>query len=138
MFRESRDQNRSNSTELNKCDHQIEAWKASGVLQDLVRRIGEGDVEALGSLYSKTVRGLFGKALRIAGSREPAGGIVQDVFVQVWASADTSRSLRSHPLAWTCAVTHRGAVDVARRRRVGVRRDHPLKKGPLLPRITLG
>lgn len=95
----------------------------SDPLQTLLGRIAEGDAEAFRDFYSRTVRRLFGLALKVVRRPELAEEIVQEVYVQVWLSARRCDSSRGTPLAWLFTMTHRRAVDVVRREQSCLERD---------------
>ncbi len=56
--------------------------------RELVRRLQEGDLEALGSLYDRHSQLVFRTALGVTSDREAASDLLQDVFLRVNRFAD--------------------------------------------------
>ena len=54
---------------------------------ELVRRVAEGDAEALRALYGLYGKLVFGVAHRVLGDRQLAEDCTQDVFVALWRGA---------------------------------------------------
>lgn len=102
-------------------------------LQGLLNKVAQGDVEAFRDLYSRTVRRLFGLALKVVQRPELAEEVVQEVYVQVWLSAGRFDPSRGTPLAWLFTLTHRRAVGVVRREQACLERDsrHHRESSPL-------
>lgn len=91
--------------------------------------LAEGRESALGDLYDAAARQLYGLALWRTGSEDDAADAVQDVFVKV-AEQGSKLSRIRNPKGWLLTVTHRAAVDIARRR---LRRSaEPLEEYPFL------
>lgn len=85
-------------------------------LAALLVRIHAGEREALGELYDRCGRELFGLALWRSGSREDAADAVHDVFVHLIRTGASLARVRN-PRSYLLAATHRAVVDIARRRR---------------------
>lgn len=102
-------------------------------LQGLLSKVAQGDVEAFRDLYSRTVRRLFGLALKVVQRPELAEEVVQEVYVQVWLSAGRFDPSRGTPLVWLFTLTHRRAVGVVRREQACLERDsrHHRESSPL-------
>ena len=56
--------------------------------QDLVLRLQQGDLEALGDLYDQHRLLVFRTALAITGDQEAANDLLQDVFLRLYRFAD--------------------------------------------------
>jgi len=84
---------------------------------ELFSRIASGEESALGRIFELSARTLYGLALWRTASVEDARDVVQEVFVRV---AEHRRDLPAvrDPRSWLLAVTHRLAIDLARRRKV--------------------
>ncbi len=67
-------------------------------LNDLIRRTGEEDMDALGTLYIKMKDSVFGLALMYTKSFSDAEDIVHDTFIAVWKNAAKYR--QDSPKAW--------------------------------------
>lgn len=103
-----------------------ETWRR--IFEDLA----EGRESALGDLYDAAARQLYGLALWRTGSEDDAADVVQDVFVKV-AEQGPKLAKVNNPKGWLLTVTHRAAVDIARRR---MRRSaEPLDEFPFLTAI---
>lgn len=102
-------------------------------LQGLLNRVAQGDVESFRDLYSRTVRRLFGLALKVVQRPELAEEVVQEVYVQVWLSAGRFDPSRGEARVWLFTLTHRRAVDVVRREQACLERDsrHHRESSPL-------
>lgn len=67
-------------------------------LNDLIRRTGQGDMDALGQLYTEMKGSVFGLALMYTKSYSDADDIVHDTFLAVWKSASGYRA--GGPKSW--------------------------------------
>lgn len=74
-----------------------------------------GRRSALDELYDLAARDLYGLALWRTGSEDDAADVVQTVFLKVAEQGPKLASIRN-PKGWLLTVTHRAAVDIARRR----------------------
>lgn len=73
-------------------------------LDALLRRIAQGDREALEQLYCAAGAPIYGYALSILRNRHDAEDVLQDCLVSVWNSAAGYRS-QEKPMAWLLTVT---------------------------------
>ena len=95
----------------------------------LLRRIGQGDEDAMAAFYREHGRVVFAQVLLVAGERALAEEIVQDTMLAVWRGADSFRgecSVRS----WVIAIARRQTRDRLRRRRLRVVDDAFLADQP--------
>lgn len=106
-----------------------DAEPSAAALRPLFARLAGGDRAALGELYDRTSKRLYGLALWRAGDPADAEEIVQEVFVRLAERRHGLAAVRD-PLGWLLAVAHRVAVDRVRRRRV--RATEPLDACDLL------
>ena len=110
-----------------------ESWDGPEPWRLLFQELAAGRSDALAALYDRAVVRLYGLALWCTGSRDDAAEVVQDVFVHVAEQREHLADVRE-PRWWLLAVTHRLAVDVARRR---ARRptesidEHPYLEAPV-------
>jgi RNA polymerase sigma-70 factor (ECF subfamily) len=81
---------------------------------DLLVRIAERDRAAFDVLYHRSVRSIFGLALRRLRDRERAEDAVQEMFAAVWRSAATYRPERGPAAPWLYAVARNAIVDRVR------------------------
>ena len=94
--------------------------------------LAAGRDSALEDLYDAAARQLYGLALWRTGSEDDAADVVQDVFVKVAEQGPKLAAIRN-PKGWLLTVTHRAAVDIARRR--SRRSAEPLEEYPFLTAV---
>ncbi|MGF1471522.1 MAG: sigma-70 family RNA polymerase sigma factor [Rubrobacteraceae bacterium] len=83
------------------------------------------DSDAFATLYDRYSRAAYSLAYRMLGDKQAAGDLLQDVFMEVWESADKYRAERGSLRTWILAIIHHRAMNRLRsassRRRVQVR-----------------
>lgn len=84
-------------------------------LAQLLARAGLGDRAAFATLYERTSAHLFAVVLRINRDRAQAEDILQEVYVNVWRSAQSFDAAQSQPLTWLTSVARNRAIDSLRR-----------------------
>lgn len=77
---------------------------------ELLKKIGEGDPSALGSLYQDTSSLVFGLILRIIADRAIAEELLVEVFKQVWKEAALFDAQRLAPLDWLLTMARSRAL----------------------------
>lgn len=82
-----------------------------------VRRMAGGDKAALGELYERFSRPLYGAALAILSDQAEAQDIVHDVFMVLWEKAALFEPQRGSAFAWAVTLTRNRAIDRLRTRR---------------------
>src|SRR5437867_5234582 len=87
----------------------------------LLNRVVARDQRALGDLYDRHSRLLFGLIVRILKDRGEAEEVLQDVFVQAWARAETFNTQLGSPAGWLIAIARNRAIDRLRGNAVRVR-----------------
>lgn len=83
---------------------------------DLVRRIGDGDVGAAGTLYDRHSRVLFPLALRIVRDRAEAEDVLHDAFVTLAERASQYQRDKGSVIAWLVTLVRNLSIDRTRRR----------------------
>ncbi len=83
----------------------------------LIRLIARRNSEALGALYDRYGRLVYGFALNVVGSSETTEEIVQDVFTRVWERASTYDGELAKVSTWLISITRNRAIDELRRGR---------------------
>ena len=78
---------------------------------DLLRRIAEGESDALSAFYDAHASKLFGFALRILNDPTEAEDTVQEVFLQIWDKVSSYQVERGRPLAWVFTLARNRAID---------------------------
>ena len=95
----------------------IEWTERSRELSQLLARAGLGDRAAFATLYDKTSSHLFAVVLRINRDRGQAEDVLQEVYVNVWRSAQSFDAAQSQPLTWLTRIARNRAIDSLRRRK---------------------
>jgi RNA polymerase sigma-70 factor, ECF subfamily len=88
--------------------YQLNNEAASALLQ----RIGTGDPAALGILYDKTNRLLFGLVLKIIEDRTAAEEVLLDVYTRVWKQAACFNPKILSPLEWLIMLARSRAIAI--------------------------
>jgi len=96
--------------------------------EELLRKLGKGDAQALGDFYDLYAGLVNGLALRILRDGAEAEDVVQEVFVQVWRQAQRFDPARGTAEAWLCTIARTRALDRLRRRTA--RREEPSDSTP--------
>jgi RNA polymerase sigma-70 factor, ECF subfamily len=87
----------------------------------LLDRVIARDGRAIGELYDRHGRLLYGLILRILRDRSEAEEVLQEVFVQVWTRADTYNVELGAPIAWLVRIARNRAIDQLRANNVRAR-----------------
>lgn len=88
---------------------------------ELLNRVMARDASAVGELYDRHNRLLFGLILRILRNRSEAEDVLQEVFVQVWTRAETYNVDMGVPGAWLVRIARNRAIDRLRANAVHAR-----------------
>jgi RNA polymerase sigma-70 factor, ECF subfamily len=95
--------------------------------EELLVLIAHADEQALGALYDRYGRIVFGIALRVTGDRLTAEEVTQDVFHIVWQQTAGFRPGSGTVAAWIVGITRHRAIDRIRSQRHKARqRDTPI------------
>lgn len=91
----------------------------------LLRRVAQGDRDALAHLYDRFAGPLYGTALRILREPAEAQDVVHDSFVALWEKASTFDAARGSAFAWAVTLVRHRAIDRLRlhRRRASLLAD---------------
>ncbi|ORW01106.1 sigma-70 family RNA polymerase sigma factor [Mycobacterium kyorinense] len=95
----------------------------NGDLDALLRRVARRDTDAFAAFYDHTrsrVYGLVARVLRDSGYSEET---TQEVYLEVWRSAEAYDSSKGSALAWLLTIAHRRAVDRVRAEQAASQRD---------------
>jgi RNA polymerase sigma-70 factor (ECF subfamily) len=95
----------------------------------LLRRIAEGDGDAMAAFYREHGRVVFAQVLLVVGERVLAEEIVQDAMLAVWRGAGSFRG-ESSVRSWVIAIARRQTRDRLRGRRLRVVDDASLADQP--------
>jgi RNA polymerase sigma-70 factor (ECF subfamily) len=77
----------------------------------LLERVVKRDPSAIGELYDRHHRLLFGLILRILRDRPEAEEVLQEVFLQVWTRASTYNAALGPAAAWLVRIARNRAID---------------------------
>ena len=81
------------------------------MLSEALRRVGDKESAALEEVYIRTHAKLYGICLRILGDRGEAEDALQDIYLNVWRSADRFDPARASPITWLAALARNRAID---------------------------
>ena len=95
-------------------------------------RVVRRDAEALGALYDRHGRVVFGLLYRMLGSPEAAEEVAQDVFHAVWRRAGTYRADRGSVRAWLLTIARNAAIDWRRTKGKRLKREAAIDEAILL------
>ena len=84
---------------------------------DLVRRVGEGDPQAVEALVARKLPRMTALAQRLLGDRAEAEDVVQELFLRVWKSAAAWRPGAARFDTWMHRVAYNLCTDRLRKRR---------------------
>lgn len=99
---------------------------SSGSAADLVgllARIAAQDQSAFAEFYAQTSRRVYGLARRVLIDPELSEDTTQEVFLQVWNTADRFNEDAGSPMAWLMTLAHRRAVDRVRSEQSSTNRE---------------
>jgi RNA polymerase sigma-70 factor (ECF subfamily) len=82
----------------------------------LMQRIAGGDQRALGQLYDRYGRLVYGLARSVVRDEAAAEEITQDVFTRVWSRSGTYQPEQGRPLTWLMRIARNRAIDELRSR----------------------
>lgn len=73
------------------------------VLDSLIRRIANGDKEALAKLYAETRASIYGFSLSITKNPADSEDILQETYLKIWANA-AGYTAKGTPMAWILTI----------------------------------
>ena len=94
-----------------------------GDLDALLHRVAHRDADAFAVLYDQTrarVYGLVARVLRDSGYSEET---TQEVYLEVWRTADAYHSAKGSALSWLMTMAHRRAIDRVRAEQAATQRE---------------
>lgn len=83
-------------------------------LEGLLRRIGGSDRQAFEEFYRHTSSVVYGTVVRVLRDPGYSEETVQEIYLQVWGSADRFDPARGSALAWLSTLARRRAIDRVR------------------------
>lgn len=95
----------------------------TAALPALLDRIASGDSDAFARFYDLTCDRVYGMVLRVLRDPGYSEETTQEVFLQVWRSAENFDPQAGSALSWLITLAHRRAVDRVRAESAASRRD---------------
>ena len=83
-------------------------------LTDLLLRVARQDRTAFALFYEQTSKRVYGLARRVLIDPDLSEDATQEVYLQVWNTADRFNPALGSPIAWLMTLAHRRAVDKVR------------------------
>ena len=93
------------------------------VVGGLIQRTARRDRDAFTQLYDMLAPRVFGLIVRVLVDRAQSEEILQEVFLEVWQSADRFAPNRGQGRTWLLTIAHRRAIDRVRSAQAGTDRD---------------
>ena len=95
-------------------------------LDALLRQVARRDVDAFATFYDRTRARVFGLVTRVLRDPGYSEETTQDIYLQVWRTADSYDPSAGSPLAWLMTLAHRRAVDRVRSEQAASQRESRL------------
>ena len=92
-------------------------------LDVLLHRVAQHDSAAFAELYDATRSRVYGMVCRVLRDRGYSEETTQDVYLQVWRTAESYDPASGSALAWLLTLAHRRAVDRVRAEQAASQRD---------------
>ena len=92
-------------------------------LDALLRRVAQRDREAFAAFYDGTRSRVYGLVLRVLRDRGYSEETTQEIYLQVWRTAESYDPASGSALAWLLTLAHRRAVDRVRSEQAATQRD---------------
>lgn len=87
---------------------------AGPTLTDLLLRVARQDRAAFSLFYEQTSKRVYGLARRVLIDPNLSEDATQEVYLQVWNTAERFNPAMGSPMAWLMTLAHRRAVDKVR------------------------
>ncbi|MDE4097986.1 MULTISPECIES: sigma-70 family RNA polymerase sigma factor [Rhodobacterales] len=85
-------------------------------IETMIARIALRDRRAFAALYDATSAKLFGVCLRVLKNRGEAEDTLQEVFLRIWAKADSYAVTGHSPMTWLITIARNLSIDRLRSR----------------------
>jgi len=92
-------------------------------LDALLRRVAQRDVDAFTAFYDATRTRVYGLVVRVLRDRGYSEETTQDVYLQVWRTAESYDPASGSALTWLLTLAHRRAVDRVRSEQAASQRE---------------
>lgn len=114
---------RLNGTPLHGTPLRGKAPVTTADLDTLLRKVAHRDSQAFAELYDATRSRVYGMVCRVLRDRGYSEETTQDVYLQVWRTAESYDPASGSALAWLLTLAHRRAVDRVRSEQAAAQRD---------------
>lgn len=104
-------------------EHERSEPVSSTDLESLLSRVAHRDADAFAQLYDATRSRVYGMVCRVLRDRGYSEETTQDVYLQVWRTAESYDPASGSALAWLLTLAHRRAVDRVRSEQAASQRD---------------
>ncbi len=91
---------------------------------DLIKRITERDEKALGKLYDRYAKLLYGFIFTIVKKQTEAEDVLQELFVQIWDKASSFDMARGNVYTWLVTLARNRAIDRIRSKQYRAQGQH--------------
>jgi RNA polymerase sigma factor (sigma-70 family) len=91
-------------------------------MEELVGRVANGEVEALGSLYDQLAPKVLGLLIKVLSSRSDAETALQEVFLRLWKEAHDIAQTKGSVAAWLALMAWHAAFQRLRAQRAAATR----------------
>ncbi len=92
-------------------------------LDELLRQVARRDIDAFATFYDQTRTRVFGLVTRVLRDPGYSEETTQDIYLQVWRTADAYNPAVGSPLSWLMTIAHRRAVDRVRSEQAASQRE---------------
>ncbi len=92
-------------------------------LDALLRRVAQRDAAAFSAFYDATRSRVYGMVLRVLRDRGYSEETTQEIYLQVWRTAESYDPASGSALAWLLTLAHRRAVDRVRSEQAASQRN---------------
>lgn len=90
---------------------------------ELLQRVARGDHAAFARVYDMLSPRVFGLIVRVLVDRAQSEEVLQEVFLEIWQSAERFAPNRGQGRSWVLTIAHRRAVDRVRSSQASADRD---------------
>ncbi|MFD5226611.1 ECF RNA polymerase sigma factor SigK [Microbacterium sp. NPDC058342] len=101
-----------------------EDGSAGDLAADLLVRVAQHDERAFAELYDMLSPRVFALILRVLVNRSQSEEVLQEVFLEIWQSAQRFAPNRGQGRSWVLTIAHRRAVDRVRSSQASEDRDN--------------
>ncbi|WP_006247057.1 sigma-70 family RNA polymerase sigma factor [Mycolicibacterium tusciae] len=92
-------------------------------LDQLLGQVARQDVDAFATFHDQTRARVFGLVSRVLRDPGYSEETTQDIYLQVWRTADAYNAAAGSPLSWLMTLAHRRAVDRVRSEQAASQRE---------------